>query len=97
MNATWEGVVMAQSDKTIMIEGNHYFPLESVGREFIKESSTITHCPWKGEAHYFDVIVGDQTNTDAAWYYPAPKEGSVERVGQNFTNYVAFWKNVIVR
>lgn len=97
MYATFAGETIAESDGTIVIEGNHYFPADSLHKEFFKESSTITHCPWKGEAHYYDVVVGDQIDKDAAWYYPTPKEGSVERVGRNFSNYVAFWKNVIVR
>lgn len=97
MYATFNDVVIAESDKTIVIEGNHYFPASSLRREYFKESSTVTHCFWKGEAHYFDVVVGDAIDAGAAWYYPKPKEGSVERVGQDFTQYVAFWKNVIVR
>lgn len=97
MKATWKEVVIAESDQTIVIEGNHYFPPESVRKEFLRESTQITHCPWKGEAHYYDVVVGDDENLGAAWYYPAPKEGSLQRVGQDFSSYVAFWKNVIVR
>lgn len=97
MYATFAGETIAESDQTIVIEGNHYFPIESVGKEFLRPSSLVTRCPWKGEAHYYDVVVGDKIDAGAAWYYPTPNEGSVERVGQNFGNYVAFWKNVIVR
>jgi uncharacterized protein (DUF427 family) len=96
MKATFNEVLIAESDATIVIEGNHYFPDSSLKREYFKDSSTVTHCPWKGEAHYYDVVVDGQTDVGAAWYYPNPKEGSVERVGQNFAGYVAFWKNVIV-
>ena len=96
MKATFAGVVVAESDKTIVIEGNHYFPAGSLIRKYFKDSNTITHCPWKGEAHYYDVVVGDKTDSGAAWYYPTPKETAAAKVGQDFSGYVAFWKNVIV-
>ena len=73
VKAIWNGVVVAESGKTIIVEGNHYFPPESVKRTYLKESSTHTTCSWKGEARYYDIVVKGDVNTDAAWYYPAPK------------------------
>ncbi|HSH31395.1 MAG TPA: DUF427 domain-containing protein [Candidatus Saccharimonadales bacterium] len=96
MKATWDNQVIAESDQTIVIEGNQYFPPASVKQEFLSASPNHTTCPWKGEASYYSITVDGQTNPDAAWYYPTPKEGSVERVGQDFSNYVAFWKGVTV-
>jgi uncharacterized protein (DUF427 family) len=95
--ATWNGHVLAESDQTIRIEGNQYFPPESVKREFFTDSDTHTICPWKGEASYYNVVVDGDTNEDAAWYYPVPKDGSIKRVGKDFTNYVAFWHGVEVQ
>ncbi|MCL5111144.1 MAG: DUF427 domain-containing protein [Chloroflexi bacterium] len=89
--ATWNGAVLARSDKTIVVEGNHYFPPEAVNRQYFTASDTHTTCHWKGEASYFDVVVDGQTNKDAAWYYPAPKEAARQIAG-----YVAFWKGVRV-
>lgn len=94
--ATWNGQVLAESDQTILIEGNQYFPPDSVKREFFKDSDLHTTCHWKGEASYYDVVVNGEVNDGAAWYYPVPKEGSVERVGKDFSNYVAFWRGVEV-
>ncbi|HJQ24771.1 MAG TPA: DUF427 domain-containing protein [Blastocatellia bacterium] len=91
MKATWQGAVLADSDDTVVIEGNHYFPIESINREFFRESSSHTTCPWKGEASYYDVVVGGQVNKDAAWYYPDPKEAARQIKG-----HVAFWKGVTV-
>ncbi len=95
--ATWNGQVLAESDQTIRIEGNHYFPPESVNREFFTPSETHTICPWKGVASYYNVVIGDDVNDDAAWYYPVPKDGSIKRVGKDFSNYVAFWHGVEVQ
>lgn len=97
VQATWNGQLLAEADKSEMlrIEGNWYFPPTVVKREYFSDSATHTTCPWKGEASYYNVNVGDQTNEDAAWYYPVPKDGSIERVG-DFTNYVAFWRGVQV-
>jgi uncharacterized protein (DUF427 family) len=92
MKAIWNGVVLAESDATIVVEGNHYFPPESVNREFFKESDTQSTCPWKGLASYYHVEVGGQLNRDAAWYYPAPKEAA-----KQIKDYVAFWRGVEVR
>lgn len=91
MKATWNNTVLAQSDKTIVVEGNHYFPPESVDREHFRESSTHTTCPWKGLASYYDVVISDKVNKDAAWYYPEPKEAA-----KQIKNHVAFWHGVKV-
>ncbi len=92
MKAIWKGAVLAESDDTIIIEGNHYFPAESLNREFFKPSDTNTVCGWKGTANYFDVVVNDKTNKNAAWFYPAPKDAAREIAGR-----VAFWKGVEMR
>ena len=91
MKATWNGKVLAESDETVVVEGNHYFPRESVSEEFFEESATHTTCPWKGEASYFNVVADGQVNKDAAWYYPEPKDAAKEIKGR-----VAFWKGVKV-
>ena len=91
MKATWRGKVLAESDETVVVEGNQYFPPDSVNRELVRESSTHTTCPWKGQASYYDVIVDGDTNKDAAWFYPEPKDAAKEIRG-----YVAFWKGVTV-
>lgn len=91
MKAVWHDAVIAESDDTVVVEGNHYFPPEAIKREYFKASDTHTTCPWKGEASYYDVVVEDQTNKDAAWYYPQPKEAA----GQ-IKDYIAFWKGVKV-
>lgn len=96
MKAIWKNTILAESDETIIIEGNHYFPPQSINKEFIQESKHTSTCPWKGEAHYYDVVVHEDKNENAAWYYPLPKEGSVEKVGQDFSNYIAFWNGVTV-
>ena len=87
--ATWNGKVIAESDKTVNIEGNHYFPPESVNMEFMKESETYTTCHWKGTASYYTINVDGQENEDAAWYYPETSE-----LAKNIKGYVAFWKGV---
>ncbi len=94
MKATWNGKTIAESDATIEIEHNQYFQADSVNREYLEESPLTTLCPWKGEAHYYTLAVDGEKNENAAWYYPVPKEGSVEKVGKDFTNYVAFWNGV---
>jgi uncharacterized protein (DUF427 family) len=91
VRATWNGAVLAESDRTIVVENNHYFPPEAVKREFFRDSTHHTTCGWKGEASYYDVVVGGQTNAQAAWYYPTPKEAA-----QQIAGYVAFWKGVKV-
>ena len=96
MKAIFNEQMIAESDETIVIEGNHYFPPESVSKEFLKESTHTSECIWKGHAKYYDVVVGEEVAKDAAWYYEHPKEGSIERVGKDFSNYIAFWNGVEV-
>lgn len=91
MKAIWNGRVIAESDQTIVIEGNHYFPPQSVRQEFLQDSPTHTTCPWKGTASYYNLVVDGQTNKDAAWYYPTPKDAA-----QQIKGYVAFWRGVKV-
>jgi len=91
MKAMWNGTVLAESDETIVVEGNHYFPPDALNKGFFKKSSQTSICPWKGKASYYDLSVGGQVNKGAAWYYPDPKEAAEE-----ITNYVAFWKGVKV-
>jgi len=91
MRATWNDTVIAESDETIVIEGNHYFPADSVNAALVAASDHTSVCPWKGDASYYDVVVDGQTNANAAWYYPAPKDAA-----QEITGYVAFWKGVTV-
>jgi uncharacterized protein (DUF427 family) len=91
MRATWKGAVLAESEETVVVEGNHYFPADSIKREHFRESATHTTCPWKGVASYYDVSVGGEVNADAAWYYPEPKEAAKEIKGR-----VAFWRGVRV-
>lgn len=91
MKATWKGQVIAQSDDTIELEGNHYFPAESLHQHFFQASDSHSHCPWKGDALYYDVVVGDAINRAAAWYYPEPKPAAGEIKGR-----VAFWKGITV-
>ena len=89
--ASWNGTTIAESDDTVVVEGNHYLPLESVTPGVLVESSRTSTCPWKGEASYYSLTVDGQTNSDAAWYYPEPKEAAAEIRGR-----VAFWKGVQV-
>jgi uncharacterized protein (DUF427 family) len=91
MKAIWNGTVLAESNRTIEIEGNQYFPPDSVNRQYLRPSSKHTTCPWKGEASYYNVSVDGDTNEDAAWYYPQPKEAARQIKG-----YVAFWRGVKV-
>jgi uncharacterized protein (DUF427 family) len=91
MKATWKGAVLAESDDTVVVEGNHYFPSDSIRRENFRESETHTDCPWKGTASYYDVVVGDEVNKDAAWFYPQTKDAAKEIEGR-----VAFWRGVKV-
>lgn len=87
--AVWRGTTIAESDDTVIVEGNHYFPRAAVRDEHIRDSSTHTTCPWKGVASYYDLVVNGATNKDAAWYYPQPKDAAREIEGR-----VAFWKGV---
>ena len=89
MKAIWNGATLADSDQTIIIEGNHYFPPDSINKEFFQLSQTYTVCPWKGTASYYDITVNGKTNKDAAWFYPNAKDAAKE-----IENYIAFWKDV---
>ncbi|MGZ8444784.1 MAG: DUF427 domain-containing protein [Candidatus Binatia bacterium] len=91
MKAVWKNTVVAESNETMVVEGNHYFPPESIKKDCFAPSDTHSTCPWKGLASYYHVKVGDQVNQDAAWFYPEPKEaaGSIK-------NHVAFWRGVTV-
>jgi uncharacterized protein (DUF427 family) len=91
VTATYEGTEIARSDHTIVVEGNHYFPADDVRADILQPSATHSICPWKGEASYYDVVVGEHRNADAAWYYPSPKEAA-----QEIANRVAFWKGITV-
>ncbi|MEM6326576.1 MAG: DUF427 domain-containing protein [Bacteroidota bacterium] len=91
MTATWNGTVIAQSDDTIVVEGNHYFPASALREEYVRPSDHTTVCPWKGTASYKHVVVDGETNANAAWFYPEPKAAAEEIRG-----HVAFWKGVVV-
>lgn len=91
MKAEWNGAVIAESDETVVVEGNHYFPADAVDQAHVRPSNTKSVCPWKGTASYYDVVTGDDVNADAAWYYPDPKEAA-----ENIRGHVAFWKGVQV-
>jgi uncharacterized protein (DUF427 family) len=91
MRAIWRGQTIADSDDTVVVEGNHYFPAGAVRRELLNESDMHTTCPWKGIASYYDVVVDGEVNRDAAWYYPEPKEAA-----SNIQGRVAFWRGVEV-
>jgi uncharacterized protein (DUF427 family) len=98
MKAQWNNHTIAEADKAdlIYIEGNWHFPPTAIIAEYFTPNNEHTTCFWKGEASYYDIVVDGQTNASAAWYYPHPKEGSVERVKKDFTNYIAFWRGVSV-
>ena len=91
MKAVWKNTVIAESDATVMVEGNHYFPAATVNQQFISFSNHKTSCAWKGQASYYSLIVDGELNPDAAWYYAEPKEAAA-----NIKGYVAFWKGVQV-
>ena len=91
MKAIWNGKIIAESNKTIVIENNHYFPSNSIKKEYFENSSNHSTCPWKGEASYYSLVVEGKTNKDAAWYYPQPKSEATE-----IQDHVAFWKGVEV-
>jgi uncharacterized protein (DUF427 family) len=91
MKAVWNGATLAESDDTVVVEGNHYFPAESIVEQHFLDSPTHTNCAWKGQASYRSVKVGDDLNADAAWYYPEPKDAAVEIRGR-----YAFWNGVTV-
>ena len=89
MKAIWNDTVIAESGQTEIVEGNHYFPADALDRQYFRDSKTTSICPWKGTASYYTIVVGDQENPDAAWYYADPKAAA-----KNITGKVAFWKGV---
>ena len=89
MKATWNGTTLAESSDTVVVEGNHYFPADSIVKEYFQASETQTVCGWKGTASYYDVVVNGDTNKDAAWHYPQTKPDA-----KNIEGYVGFWKGV---
>ncbi|MEP3207586.1 MAG: DUF427 domain-containing protein [Maribacter sp.] len=91
MKAIWNNTVIAESDDTVIVENNHYFPADSIKKEFFKGSETHSTCPWKGQAHYYTLVVDGQENADAAWYYP-----EVSELAKGIKGRVAFWKGVKV-
>jgi uncharacterized protein (DUF427 family) len=92
IRATWNGANLAESDQTVIVEGNHYFPPESVHREYLQDSPSHTRCPWKGIASYYTVVVDGHENRDAAWYYPDPSPAAAHIAG-----HIAFWHGVHVK
>ncbi|MEX2350184.1 MAG: DUF427 domain-containing protein [Flavobacteriaceae bacterium] len=92
MKAIWNETIIAESEQTVEVEGNHYFPPEDVKTQYLKPSDTHTECPWKGQASYYTLEVNGITNPDAAWYYPEPKEAA-----EKIKGYTAFWKGVQVK
>jgi uncharacterized protein (DUF427 family) len=91
VKAIWNGIVLAASDETVVVEGNHYFPEEAINRAYFKDSNYHSTCPWKGLASYYNVEVDGKRNDNAAWYYPTPKDAA-----KHVTGRVAFWKGVRV-
>lgn len=91
MKATWNEVTLAESDDTILVEGNHYFPPESIMEDYFHQTNNRYECPWKGTAHYFNIEANGKTNEDAAWTYPEPKKAA-----KNIAGYTAFWNGVEV-
>lgn len=91
MKAIWNGVVVAESNETVVIEGNHYFPPSTINKEYFTSTDTHTVCPWKGTASYYSLVVNGETNEDAAWYYP-----EVSSMASKIKGYIAFWKGVKV-
>lgn len=89
MKAVWNNAILAESDATEVVEGNHYFPPDSLHRDYFRSSETHTECAWKGTASYYNIVVGDAENKDAAWFYPFPKPAA-----ENIAGYVAFWRGV---
>jgi len=92
VRAIWNNAILAESDKTVVVEGNHYFPPDSLRQEFFKPSPTHTVCSWKGTASYYNIEANGQVNKDAAWYYPSPLEAA-----KHIADYVAFWKGVEIK
>ena len=91
MKAIWKGQLLVESDDTVVVESNHYFPISSIHREFFTPSETTTHCPWKGDAEYYSIVVDGEENRDAAWFYATPKDAAREIEGR-----IAFWHGVAI-
>jgi len=91
VKASWNDAVLAESDRTILVEGNQYFPAEDVRMDLLERTESSTHCPWKGDAKYYSVVVHGHRNNDAAWFYPEPYDAA-----KDVQDYVAFWKGVEV-
>ncbi len=91
MKAVWNGAVLAESEDTVVVEGNHYFPADAINREYFEPSETHTTCPWKGVASYYSIVVNGARNPDAAWYYPDPKPAAAQ-----IKDRIAFWRGVTV-
>ncbi len=91
MKASWNGITIAESDETIIVEGNHYFPPNSIRKEFFRSNNNHTSCHWKGSASYYDVVINGDVNSNAAWYYADPKSAA-----NNIKDYIAFWNGVQV-
>lgn len=91
MKATWRDTVIAESNDTVVVDGNHYFPASAIHRQYFREAAATTVCGWKGTANYYDITVGEETNPEAAWYYATPKAEAAQIAGR-----VAFWKGVVV-
>jgi uncharacterized protein (DUF427 family) len=97
MKAIWNGATLAESDDTLVVEDNHYFPADSISAEYFEDSDTHTTCAWKGEASYKSIVVDGQTNADAAWFYPEPKDADYDgKPAAEFANRFAFWKGVTI-
>jgi len=90
--AEWNGAVLAESQRTVVVEGNHYFPPDAIHEQYFRESTTHTVCGWKGTASYYDIVVSDKVNKDAAWYYPTPLPAAKQIAG-----HIAFWKGVQIQ
>ena len=91
MRATWKNTVIAESEDTVLVEGNHYFPESALNKAYVTFSNHKTSCPWKGEANYYSLIVNGELNPNAVWYYPTPKDGA-----EHIKGHVAFWNGVVV-
>ena len=91
VRAVWKGVVIAESNETVIVEGNHYFPPDTINRRYLDQSDRHSVCPWKGTASYYDIVVNGRRNKRAAWYYPSPSSAAAQ-----ITDHVAFWKGVTI-
>ena len=92
MNASWNGQILVESEDTVVVEGNHYFPADSINARFFEANDHRSYCPWKGTAHYYDIVVAGERNENAAWFYPEPKKAA-----DNIKGRIAFWHGVEVQ